>query len=982
MSDSDLFINNLHRWALFAPTAAEKLKNMACPDVSFCQSTNGEQNLLVKRSQKEFFLHSSENPSKEAKQLFSDLTLKNIQVIYIYGIGLGYFYEEAWEWLRQSSQHSLVFLEDDLEIVHRFLETERATRILYDRQTTVHYIGIEDPAYQTFDKFLADYSLCDYLFISLKLYEEHRPLDVAQLKGRLSFFCTMNRSNTHEYNNFGIGFFNNYFHNMLLLPNTYHGNGLFGKFKGVPAIISGAGPSLEKNIGLLSTLTDRALIFSGSTGLNALDVARITPHFAVGIDPNPDQFVRLVMLQSYETPFLYRNRLNHEALKIVHGNKGYVNGCGGYVISDWFEKQLGIEGVDINEGCNVLNFSLSIAHALGCNPIILVGIDLAYSKGHSYFPGIVSHPIHDRKRRFRSKGYHEELLMKNDIYGEPVYTLWKWMAESLWYANFVTENPDVRVINCTEGGIGFPNVINMTLADAAREFLEKQYDLDTLVFGEIQNSQMPSNVTKEKVREVCIQLSDDLQKCWQNCNEINLELENACNKLQSEENINFDELDAKKKKFESKLFNEPGYINMLKVFNEAFSRAWGYEMKRLIYDEGVIPKKEIQKNLLHWDALRYAYLKQTALMNYSIIREILNEEEIREAKIAELEELPKIEGHHPKDIEIEFPVIDKESQPQRSYYPDGSLKEEQYYKDGKLHGPSSFYSPKGQILSQCWFSEGLLQGKKKTYYANGALNSIQEFHDGKRHGNQEYFYQDGSTKSFIPYVNGKLQGYLYLYHPKGILSRIIHYENGKRDGIEKIWDESGILMIQGEYHEDKPVGIAQQWHPNGILAREVTFDKNSNQCFVKEWNEMGIAISEDQLYQDDYFDQVTKQTAKLTDSIINVLEKFTNVAPILESTLQPEVKKGFSIDEDLQDLKKKVERLQELGKELKVESGLDTDNPMEALWKSPSTQRNIEKRLDTLNKEMSKDICNIEQGLKNFLEAISKNIHKKNPDEP
>lgn len=969
MNETDQFVKNLERWSVFSPSTADKLKKIKCSHTSLCQASNGEPNLQVTRGEQTFFLHSTENPSKEAKDQFDQLSLGNVSTIYVFGLGLGYLYDAIWSWLRKNPQRNLVILEDDIEILYHFLHTERAMPMLYDRQVFVSYVGMEDPAYNEFDKFLANFALSEYSFTQLNSYAKYRALDTASFRGRLSFFLVMNRFNTSEYNNYGMTIFNNYFKDMLLLPSVHYGNGLYDKFKGIPAIICGAGPSLEKNIDQLIALKDRALIFTGGTGLNALDTHHLNPHFAVGIDPNPEQFTRLVMQQSYVSPFFYRNRINNEALNIIHNDKLYLTGSGGYFTSKWFEKKLGIEGKDVNEGFNVLNFSLSIAHALGCNPIIFVGIDLAYTAGHSYMPGIISHPIHDRKSSFRTKTSQDELLVKEDIYGEPVHTLWKWMAESVWYTQYAKDNPDLKMINCTEGGIGFPNIINMKLKDAAHIYLEKTYDIDTLVHGAMQSAHFPKKIQASDMKKIMSELGEELLKCWEICHRIFLELQGMLVKADQ----SFEEPDQKKieevEKMVADLKKEPGYENFLNVFNDSFSKVWGAEYLRLKFDKEIAPVREIQTNAMRLDSMRYNYLKQTALMNSSLIRDILQTDEDEQVKMSEL---PKTEITLPKDVEI-IPLLEEplKGTSERTYYANGQLKTECYYLDGKLHGPSSCYAEDGQPLAKSWFIHGLQQGKKKTYYANGALHSIQNFKDGKFHGPQEYFYPDGMTKSLLPYIDGLFHGFLYLYHPNGLLARTNHYEKGKRHGIEKIWDKTGSLMMEAEYIEDEAVGTARQWYPNGVLAKLVKFDKKTKGCVVQRWNEMGIAVEGEQLFGDDYFDRVTKLTAKLTDSLSQVFEQFSRLTSIINTKVEGNQSFPVSVEE-MHGIKQKLELMQKLNQELNVESGLDADNPMEALWKSPSIQKDIEKKLEVLNEQMSQEIKRIELAMNKIIRSMGK----------
>ena len=134
---------------------------------------------------------------------------------------------------------------------------------------------------------------------------------------------------------------------MLQLPHAYNGNGLFECFKDVPAIICGAGPSLDKNIDLLARLKDKALIFAGSTALNALIGKKILPHFGAAIDPHIHQYSRVAAAEPFPYPFFYRNRLYHEALLAISGPRLYLTGDGGYATGNWFEKMLDIEGEDL-----------------------------------------------------------------------------------------------------------------------------------------------------------------------------------------------------------------------------------------------------------------------------------------------------------------------------------------------------------------------------------------------------------------------------------------------------------------------------------------------------------------------------------------------------------------------------------------------------------------------------------------------------------
>ena len=75
--------------------------------------------------------------------MFASLELNDTEVIYVYGVGLGYFYDAAKDWLKKDPHHHVVFLEDNLAVIHRLFETERGSEILRNNQ--VKLIFFEKP---------------------------------------------------------------------------------------------------------------------------------------------------------------------------------------------------------------------------------------------------------------------------------------------------------------------------------------------------------------------------------------------------------------------------------------------------------------------------------------------------------------------------------------------------------------------------------------------------------------------------------------------------------------------------------------------------------------------------------------------------------------------------------------------------------------------------------------------------------------------
>lgn len=997
MPNTDNFEKNLTRWETFYPKDAKKIKTLCCKDVDFHPNPNGELNLKTTVNNQVTFFHSTTNALEEAQRQFAALDLNNISILIVFGVGLGYFYDAAKEWLHENKAHGLVFVEDNLEVIHRLLETERGTEILHDQQVWLAYL---DPNMANLDSLAQVFVVRHYLLIASPHYDQIKKQILASVQSRFAFFMNLRAGMTFEYEDYGRQFFKNFFKNIFELPKSYYGNGLFQQFKGIPAIICGAGPSLGKNIHVLEQLRDRALIFAGGTAMNALNAVGLLPHFGVGIDPNKAQFTRLIMNQAYEIPFLYRNRFRNEALKIIHGDHLYITGTMGYNISDWFENKMGIKGENVEEGCNVINFSVALAHAMGCNPIILVGVDLAYTDGQSYAQGILNHPLHDRREYFKTKTSEEELLSKIDIFGMPTLTLWKWISESVWFTTFARKHPEKILVNSTEGGIGFADIPNLSLADVAEKLLPNQYDFQGLVSAEIQTNPLPATVTEEAIKAATEEILSSLKRCYDYCETVREDFQESERKLNEDLPIPENILSEKSIDALGKLEQEPAYIHILKVFSDHFIQLFTREFQRLSYDESLLTERDMTIKRVRLNSSRYKFLKETAQTSMRTIEQVL--EEIAERKklsamrqkthaaVTPPQSEPSPHERYAfeggkltiKDSELgiafeESFVPDEIGGVKRVQYPSGALKSEQYYLDNALHGPSSYYDSNGQLLARYWFVRGVRQGKGRTYYVDGALRSVEKYKDGMWEGEQTYYYPDGTLKLRLPYSQGQLDGEVLLYHSNGQQERQLHFVKGKRQGFERIWNEMGLMTIEVEFDQDLPVGKARKWYPNGNIAFEAIYEPGTNQSQIREWDDSGRPLEQK---RGDYYDQVTYQTGQLTTSLGHVFKQVESLAPLVEQMLPSDAKATVHVDiqKGMKEIAEHLAKLDEINKKLFYETGLDVANPNEAIWKSPSHRREIEKQVQLMTKEMTSGMNDIQAALVKTLGLLSNKIDKMN----
>lgn len=495
------------------------------------------------------------------------------EILYVYGIGAGGIFLQAKKWLEEGKERRLVFIEDDLKNIGRFMLSENAEPFLRHPRAELCFMPHIEKDRTGLQGLFLEFVLKPFKVLAHPDYLKEKKERFELLKNRLMHESEQRDALLEEYLQRGIVFFRNYYCNMLQLPRSYEGAKLAGKFKGVPAIICGAGPSLQKNIALLETLQERAVIFGGGSSLNALHAAGMLPHFGVGLDPNPAQEERLSVSGATGVPFFYRNRMFHPAFKLIEGPRLYTPGSGGFDISHYFDKRFGLEGHWEDIGHNVVNFSLRIAKELGCNPLILVGVDLAYSGRKSYADGVVADPS------LSDSDLKGCTFKRNNIFGEEVHTDWKWLSESEWIAEFAEENPELKVINCTEGGLGMRGVPNLPLKEAAEKHLKKSYPLKERIEEAIRQAGRIAATAEEVVRAM-EELKESLSRCMQH---LDILIEDLASGGEAQS--------GRAALAEIELAEEPGFSYVLHVFNEAFGCIINQQMRRL--EEGTAERAQL-----------------------------------------------------------------------------------------------------------------------------------------------------------------------------------------------------------------------------------------------------------------------------------------------------------------------------------------------------------------------------------------------------
>ncbi|MDJ0836431.1 MAG: DUF115 domain-containing protein [Acidobacteriota bacterium] len=158
---------------------------------------------------------------------------------------------------------------------------------------------------------------------------------------------------------------------------------LAGSMTGLPAVLVGSGPSLDKNLETLRSHKEKTLIIASNSNLKALTRNGITPHLVFAVetadisrDLDPSDLVEKPALVLAETCNPACGRLPYPSIFLLpqaHLQYGA-----------FMKEVTGEQTSGLGAGASVSNIMLQAALIMGCDPIAMIGQDLAYTDGKAY----------------------------------------------------------------------------------------------------------------------------------------------------------------------------------------------------------------------------------------------------------------------------------------------------------------------------------------------------------------------------------------------------------------------------------------------------------------------------------------------------------------------------------------------------------------------------------------------------------------------
>lgn len=441
------------------------------------KSVDNKEIIKLIFNNREIYLGSKYNMTREIEDVKNKLEKinKKHQII-LFGLGGGKIIKEL-----------EAYVDDrDILIIEPLNELkERLICLMANKKDNIQVLSLEEDDFKNKLK-----SFINKRFIQFVVFSNYDLIfsrEIYNLKRDINEFMVDKTINENTRIVFSKNWFENYLDNLSEIIKSENLNYYKNVYNNKPAIIVSAGPSLEKNIHLLKGNEDKFIIITGIRTLATLKKEGIKCDFACVIDGSEEMYEVSKEALNEETPLFFSESANKKIIKKYKGKKIYFTSPNYRELN----LKLGNFSTDlIYQGGSVAHSCLAISNYLGCNPIVFIGQDLAYTNNQ----------IHSKNATIEG----EQLVANNfdlyveDINGNEVPTTYALDSFRKTFENFIESYNEITYINATEGGANIHGTQVKKLIEIIEKYQEK---IDKSFINKYKENKIDKNILIKNIKE-------------------------------------------------------------------------------------------------------------------------------------------------------------------------------------------------------------------------------------------------------------------------------------------------------------------------------------------------------------------------------------------------------------------------------------------------------------------------------------------------
>ncbi|MFZ3132815.1 MAG: 6-hydroxymethylpterin diphosphokinase MptE-like protein, partial [Desulfosporosinus sp.] len=423
-------------------------------------------------------INSRLDPVREAASRVSIIDFRKLTLMLIMGMGLGYEVMEIWQ--KKDTVTKLLIIENDLELLKAAFTINDLSGLLADEN--VYLIAGNESNIRTalqeylpnLVQYIGNLDIYQHPVLKTVYWDEYKTL--RKLFADLAFNCYTLGGNDALDTLHGLV---NDINNFSYMLDTFDLAKLRPYYAGLPAYCVASGSSLYKNMHLLKTVKDRALILCAESTLSVLLKNGIMPDVVSVLERGIEHYEKHFKNKDFgnEVVLIGQSVIEKEIFQDYSGEK-IICLKENTALERWF-KDMVQDIICFDSGISSSNMNVAIAEVLGCSPIIFVGQDLAYSEEGSTH----SHYVEDKDHRMdldAPANMENEVKWVPSISGGMVRTNWFWDSTRIWIENNIAKNSGTIYINATEGGANIIGTQVMPLQESIRRYVNFQTDRNFL----------------------------------------------------------------------------------------------------------------------------------------------------------------------------------------------------------------------------------------------------------------------------------------------------------------------------------------------------------------------------------------------------------------------------------------------------------------------------------------------------------------------
>jgi hypothetical protein len=419
--------------------------------------------LEVTRNNRTTCLCSKVDPQREAKRIVQTSLDGSEGLVVLFGMGLGYHLQEM---LRMNTEAHYVVVEPDMELFNEILRTRDLSDLILSERVTL----LIEPGTLDLDHVSPQLTAANMVQIVLRSYRTLFESEAVQVEKNFQAYVSSKNINRATLKRFDRLWTKNTFKNCHYFFTRGGVSVLRNRFRGIPAIVVAAGPSVEQDLQLLEKYGADCVLIAVDTVLNTLLNRGIEADFVVTVDPQLINSYHLAGISAPtdapQLPILVADPAVYPTvLRTYRGDVLITSSVfnPGRIVEQFSE----IKG-SIAAGGSVATAAFDLARIMGADPVILMGLDLSFSGLKTHISGCyVERYIQSHAHRLRTiptfsgtyvRGGNPGLFI--DKTGFPVLSDSRMMLYKSWFERQM-EHESTTVLNATRGGLsleGIPDI--------------------------------------------------------------------------------------------------------------------------------------------------------------------------------------------------------------------------------------------------------------------------------------------------------------------------------------------------------------------------------------------------------------------------------------------------------------------------------------------------------------------------------------------